>query len=119
MTEMAMEDGNHNITQRQLETVLAERTDDLAAQAQYLLGENLYRQQDWTGSEVQYLKVKYVYPAFSGWIARALLRAAEANLNLENPEKARTLLQSILDDYPDAPNLTEVRATLARIGGGA
>jgi TolA-binding protein len=115
LAEVALEGRNFNIAQTQLNTVLAERVDDLAAQAQFLVGEVLFLQQDWQAAEVQYLKVKYVYPSFTTWIARALERAAEANIQLGDNEKARTQLQSILDDYPNAPNLARVRALLERI----
>ena len=115
LAELAMGRGNYNIAQTQVNTILVERTDELAAEAQYLAGEILFAQQRWSEAEVQYLKVKYVYPVFISWIARALLRAGEANIHLENYEKARTLLQLILDDYPNSSVIQQVRALLDRI----
>ncbi|MCK4385958.1 MAG: tetratricopeptide repeat protein, partial [candidate division Zixibacteria bacterium] len=115
LAELALERHNYNIAQTQVNTILAERTDELAAEAQFLAGEILYAQERWSDAEVQYLKVKYVYPAFIRWIAKALLRAGEANIHLENYEKARSLLQSVLDDYPDSPVIDQVRTALERI----
>jgi TolA-binding protein len=115
MAELALERGNFNIAQNEVNTLLAERTDELAAEAQYLAGEILFAQQRWSDAEVQFLKVRYVYPAFGDWIARALLRAAQADLRLGNTEKARSLLETALRDHPNAPAAAQVRAELERI----
>ncbi len=115
MAELAMERGNFNIAQNEVNTLLAERTDELAAEAQYLAGEILFAQQRWNDAEVQFLKVRYVYPAFGDWIARALLRAAQADLRLGNTEKARNLLETALRDHPAAAVAAQVRAELERI----
>ncbi|MFC1629375.1 tol-pal system YbgF family protein, partial [Gemmatimonadota bacterium] len=95
--------------------IMAERIDELAAEAQYLAGEVLFAQERWIDAEVQYLKVKYVFPAFTDWIAQAVYRAGEANVRLGEPEKARTLFQSVLDDYPNAPAAALARAALERM----
>ncbi len=115
LAELALERGNYNIAQTQVNTILAERTDQLAAEAQYLAGEVLFAQERWTDAEVQYLKVKYVFPAFTDWIAQAIYRAGEANVRLGEYGKARTLFQSVLDDYPEAPAVTLARAALTRL----
>ena len=74
-------------------------------------------QERWSEAEVQYLKVKYVFPAFTDWIARALLRAGESNVRLERYDKARTLLQQLINDYPDSPVVARAREILERLPG--
>ncbi len=115
MAELALTRGNYNIARTQINTILAERTDELAAEAQYLAGEVLFAQERWAEAEVQYHRIKYVYPAFTDWIAMATWRAGEANVRLQEYGKARDLFQTVLDDYPDTPAAALARASIERL----
>jgi TolA-binding protein len=115
MAELALTRGNYNIAGTQLNTILAERTDELAAEAQYLAGEVLFAQERWAEAEVQYHRIKYVYPAFTDWIARATWRAGVVNVRLEEYGKARELFQTVLDEYPDTSAAALARASIERL----
>lgn len=83
-----------------LNQVLDEADKDIAAEAQFLLGEGYKGQNDFKSAAVAFLKVKYLHGSESTWAARAIYEAGLCNEQLERIDDARRLYSSILKEYP-------------------
>ena len=82
-----------------LQEVIRDRTDELAARAQFTMGKVYQLSQQPTQALTNYLRVKYVYKAFPEWVARALLEAAKIYEKQGKKADARKLYTEITRDY--------------------
>ena len=90
-----------------LEKVLAQNDQEIAAEAQFLIGEVYRSQQDCQSAVIAYLKVKYLYGSAVSWVAQSLFHAAECNERLERLADARRLYNSIITEYASEKDLAE------------
>ena len=72
------------------------RTDEVGAQAQFLIGETLAKQEKYKDAITAFLRVKYVYPSAKEWVARAYLRMGECYERIADRGKAREAYQTVL-----------------------
>lgn len=83
-----------------LNQVINEADKDIAAEAQYLLGDAYKGQSDCREAIVAYMKNKYLYPGEIQWVVPSIYEAAQCNETLGRLADARRLYQSLLQDYP-------------------
>ena len=88
--------------QSYLDTIVGNRNDVLASEAQFLKGEVLYEQERYRDAALQYLKVKYLFGEYPFWIVRSVYSAALCYKNLENRMEAIKLFQSIQQNFPNS-----------------
>ena len=101
-----------------LNEVLDEADKDIAAEAQFLMGEGYKGQSDLKSAAVAYLKVKYLYGSETTWAARSVYEAAMCNEQLDRIDDARRLYNSILRDYPGESEYVEMaKARLSALVG--
>ncbi|HVN48118.1 MAG TPA: tetratricopeptide repeat protein, partial [Bacteroidota bacterium] len=79
-----------------VERVATSRTDELGAEAQYLVGAAFAGKQDWQNAITALLRVRYVFPAYERWIGRANLGLGDAYEHLSDTVHARQSFQSVL-----------------------
>ncbi|NLP09811.1 tetratricopeptide repeat protein, partial [bacterium] len=73
---------------------------DVGAEALILLGDTHRRQNQLSEAIVAYLKVKYLYPGESAWIAAGLFQAGQCYEEQNKIGDARRCYQTILNEYP-------------------
>ena len=83
-----------------LNEVIRDRSDELAAEAQTVIGDVYFAVGDYSRALSAYLKVKYVYQAYGGWVAKALYGAGLCNEKLKHPAEARKLYEEVVSKYP-------------------
>ncbi len=85
-------------------TVASGRTDDLGAQAQYVVGVLLSEQKEWTKAVEAFLRIRYVFPSVEEWIARGYVGLGEAYEHLNQLKNARTAYGNAvrMKNVPDA-----------------
>jgi TolA-binding protein len=79
--------------------VAARRTDELGAEAQYRIGETLFKQSKYKDAVKGLLRVKYIYPSANDWIARAYLMIGECYEKTLDKGKAREAYQTVLNSH--------------------
>jgi tol-pal system protein YbgF len=87
----------------------------LAADAQYNIGQSYEQGRDPAGAITAYGRVVELYPT-SGRAAAALLRMGRLELARGNRTAARGHLNAIVQRFPRAPEATEARTELQRLG---
>jgi TolA-binding protein len=74
---------------------------DLAAQAQFFIGQVLQVRGDFKGAALAYLRVQALYPEAREWVAAALFENAKCSEALGNKEEARKFYREIVEQYKD------------------
>ena len=87
----------------------------LAPEAQYNIGQSYEQGRDPAGAITAYGRVVELYPT-SGRAPAALLRIGRLELARGNRTEARTRFNAIVQRYPRAPEATEARTELQRLG---
>jgi TolA-binding protein len=98
-----------------LEQVIQDRNDELAAQAQKVLGDVFYDSGNYQEALTNFLRVKYVYQAYPTWVANALFSAGMAHEKLDQTEEAKKLYQEVINKYGAEPISEQARQRLAAL----
>jgi len=88
----------------------------LASNAQYWIGETLYRQQDFSTALVEFRRVIDGYPT-SPQVPEALLKIGFCHRALKDQEGARATWEQLTKDYPGTNAATQASSLLATLGG--
>ncbi|WP_447977586.1 tol-pal system protein YbgF [Candidatus Nitrospira bockiana] len=89
-------------------------TSDLAANAQYWLGECLYGKKDYARAIEAFDRVKTAYP-HSDKVPAALLKKGFAYLALKDRNRASSVWRQVVDGYPNSPEAGKALEKLAQL----
>ncbi|MEJ2633724.1 MAG: tetratricopeptide repeat protein [Calditrichia bacterium] len=101
--------------QNLLNQVIKDRNDELAAEAQKVLGDVYFNAGNYNEALTSYLRVKYVYQAYPGWVARALYAAGNTYEKLGQPAEAKKVYQEIVDKFPTEKISDKAKERLAAL----
>jgi tol-pal system protein YbgF len=90
---------------------------NLAASAQYWVGEAYYRQRDFNQAVTEFQKVADLYPQ-SPPVAEALLKLGMCYRALHDVPRARETWEQVVKSHPRTEAATQARALLASLSGG-
>ena len=99
------------------DSILNNRTDEVAARAQFILGEVAFARRDFENARVAFLQVKLVYDAYPRWVARAGLRIGDCYQELGNGRQARRAYEDVLESHPADTLGVQARQRIERLGG--
>ncbi len=86
--------------------VATSRTDELGAEAQYIIGTGLAQQGKLEEAITAFLKVRYVFRRFDLWMAKTSLAMGEVYERLREPQRARESYRRVLS-YEQLPEIVE------------
>ena len=86
----------YSSAEARLQAVIARRTDEVGAEAQYRIGELEAIRGEYREAVTQLLRVKYVYPGAADWIARAFLKLGECYIALRETAKAKEAYLAVI-----------------------
>ena len=89
---------------------------NLAASAQYWIGEAYYRQRDFNQAVTEFQKVPDLYPQ-SAPVAESLLKLGMCYRALHDLPRARETWEQVVKSHPRTEAATQARALLASLGG--
>jgi tol-pal system protein YbgF len=89
-------------------------TSDLAANAQYWLGECYYGKKDYARAIEAFDRVKVGYPS-SEKVPAALLKKGFAHLALKDRNRASSVWRQVVDGYPNSPEAGKALEKLAQL----
>lgn len=84
---------------------------EIAAMAQWMIGETYFEQKDYSTALRDYLRVEVVY-SYPRWQAAALLQAAKCYQQLGQPHEAAELYAKVLQTYPQTEFVAEASQRL-------
>ena len=84
---------------------------EVAAMAQWMIGESYFNQKDYATALRDYLRVEVVY-SYPRWQAAALLQAAKCYQQLGQQQEAAELYAKVLQSYPQTEFVAEASQRL-------
>ena len=82
------------------DSVLVSRSDQYAAEAQYVLGEVAYSLGRFEDAQLAFMRVRLVYEGFPEWVGRANLRLGDTFRELGNVQRARDAYREVVTSHP-------------------
>ncbi|AQG79238.1 tetratricopeptide repeat protein [Spirosoma montaniterrae] len=113
--KVAFQKADYKTAQTEFDKTIALAKDVNGAEAQYYLGEILYRQKKYKESVQTLLKFNEQFADFEYWKGRAFLLIADNNVALDEMAQAKAVLQSIIDNSSDETIVTEAKQKLAKL----
>ena len=98
-----------------LNEVIQDRSDELAAEGQKVLGDVNFEMKEYDKALANYLRVKYVYNAYNYWVAIALYHAGLSYEQMNQFEGARKVYEEIIDKYPTEKIAQKAKERLASL----
>jgi TolA-binding protein len=99
-----------------VERVATSRTDELGAEAQYLVGAAFAGKQDWSNAVTTLLRVRYVFPTYERWVGRANLGLGDAYEHVSDTVHARQSYQFVLKLKTEKTVIEEAQRRLNKLG---
>lgn len=98
-----------------LQKVVQKRTDDLAAESQYVIG--LVYQSEGRNTEAitAFVRVTNVYSLYDDWVTRSYLRLGEVYEKMGDKAKAREMYKNVVAKHPSDDYGKEANAKLKRL----
>ncbi|MEX1139473.1 MAG: tetratricopeptide repeat protein [Bacteroidota bacterium] len=115
LAQMYVRETNYSEAKTLAEQVATSRTDQLGAEAQYLIGLQFSQQGDWANAIPAYLRVRYIFPAHEEWLAKAYLNLGEAYEVTDDVRRAKEAYQSVVKMERQASAVAEARKRLRRM----
>lgn len=95
-----------------LNEISKRNTTQTGAEAQFLIGQIHFDNEEYNEAIKAYSKVKILYEAYQEWVSRALYESAICYRKLGNIVEAQNILKLIIEDYPDTKEAEKAKALL-------
>lgn len=117
LVRIALETKDYAGAQEKAKRVATSRTDEFGAEAQYLAGVALSGAKDWKNAETALLRVKYVFPSYDRWVAKAYVALGEVYEGMKDSRRARTAYEDAMKYKSETETSTEARKRLEQLQG--
>ena len=113
--KVALGKADYKTAQADFEKTIALAKDINGAEAQYRLGEILYKQKKHKESIAAMLKFNEQFGEFDYWKGKAFILVADNNIALDEKTQAKAVLNSIIENSSDETIIAEAKQKLATI----
>jgi TolA-binding protein len=101
---MSLTAKDYNSAVNDFEKLATNRTDDIGAQAQYLIGETLFQQKKYDDAITAFMRVKNIFPSYEEWVAKSYLGLGDCYVAKKEVRQAKEVYRILLtkhrgDDY--------------------
>lgn len=98
-----------------LKDVASNRTDDIAAQAQYYIGLNYFEQTKLPEAITELIKVRSLYSAYDEWYTKSLLLLGDSYVKIEDKANAAEMYKAVLKRHRNDAVAKEAKEKLDQI----
>lgn len=113
--KVALGKNDYQTAQAEFEKTIALAKDVNGAEAQYYLGDILFRQKKYKESVASLLKFNELFADFEYWKGKAFILVSDNNVALEEFAQAKAVLNSIIDNSSDQAIIAEAKQKLAEL----
>tara|TARA_R110002050_G_scaffold253787_3_gene392035 strand:- start:1368 stop:4364 length:2997 start_codon:yes stop_codon:yes gene_type:complete len=114
--KVAVAEGNYDEARGKLAPIAEKNTTIVGAEAQYYLGKLEQDNGEFEAAIEAYSKVRVLFEAFEDWVSRSLYNTAECHIRLGNRGDALSILNGILEKYPDTEAANKAQELLKKTG---
>ncbi|MFD2934538.1 tetratricopeptide repeat protein [Spirosoma flavum] len=113
--KVALGKSDYKTAQTDFEKTVALAKDISGAEAQYYLGDILFRQKKYKESVATLLKFNEQFSDFDYWKGKAFILISDNNVALDEPAQAKAVLNSIIENSSDETIVAEAKQKLATL----
>ena len=113
--KVALAKNDYKTAQADFEKTIALAKDVNGAEAQYELGDILYRQKKYKESIASLLTFNEQFSDFEYWKGKAFILVADNNVALDEPAQAKAVLNSIIENSTDQTIVAEAKQKLGAL----
>ncbi|WP_460908998.1 tetratricopeptide repeat protein [Spirosoma areae] len=113
--KVAFGKGDYKTAQADFEKTIALAKDINGAEAQYYLGDMLFRQKKYKESVALLLKFNEQFSEFDYWKGKAFILVSDNNVALDETAQAKAVLNSIIENSSDETIIAEAKQKLAAL----
>ena len=113
--KVALNKGDYKTAQADFEKTVALAKDINGAEAQYRLGEILYKEKKFKESIAAMLKFNEQFGEYEYWKGKAFILVSDNNVALDEPTQAKAVLNSIIENSSDETIVAEAKQKLATL----
>lgn len=113
--KVAFSKGDYKTAQSEFEKTIALAKDVNGAEAQYYLGDILYRQKKYKESVATLLKFNADFSEFEYWKGKAFILVADNNIAQDELAQAKAVLNSIIENSSEEAIIAEAKQKLASL----
>ncbi|MFD2570364.1 tetratricopeptide repeat protein [Spirosoma soli] len=113
--KVAFSKGDYKTAQTEFEKTIALAKDVNGAEAQYNIGDILYRQKKYKESVATLLKFNEQFSEFEYWKGKAFILVSDNNVALDEIAQAKAVLNSIIENSGDETIIAEAKQKLATL----
>jgi TolA-binding protein len=99
-----------------LRGIVTARTDEVGAEAQYMIGSIELERENYQDAITQLLRVRYVFPSASDWVARSYIGLGEAYEATNQTARAREAYETVIRQHSETEYAREAETKLRRLG---
>lgn len=108
---------DYNAAQTLAQKVATSRTDEIGAEAQYISGLAYSESKDWQNAVTAFLRVRYVFPSYGEWLAKAYLGLGGAYEELKDAKSAKDAYRNVLKLQKEGDVFAEASRRLKNLEG--
>jgi tetratricopeptide (TPR) repeat protein len=113
--KVAFNKGDYKSAQADFEKTIALAKDINGAEAQFRLGEILYKEKKYKESIAAMLKFNEQFGEYEYWKGKAFILVSDNNVALDEPTQAKAVLNSIIENSSDETIVAEAKQKLATL----
>lgn len=115
--KVALAKNDYKTATSEFEKTVALAKDVYGAEANYLIGDVLYRQKKYKESIAALLKFNELFGEYDYWKGKAFILVSDNNVGLNELAQARAVLNSIIENAEDPRIVAEAKTKLAALEG--
>jgi len=115
LAKLDIEAGDQASALTRVQLVSTSRTDEVGAEAQYIVGSIYAQKKDWPNAITAFLRVRYVFPRYEEWLAKAYLALGNVYEQTQEIRKAREAYQSVLKIEREKDSVREAELRLKNL----
>lgn len=110
--EVLLRDGRVEEARRFFNLVVENNSTEIGAEAQFLAGETYLAEENNEAAIEAFTKLNTLFEAYGDWVSEAQLKIAEIYIREGRRGEAISILNSIIDRYPDSPGAVRAERLL-------
>ncbi len=116
IARLTLTSGDPSSARALAQRVVASRTDEIGAEAQFVVGETWASVSDWKQAATAFLRVRYVFTSYPSWVDRAMLEAGRAYERAGDKARAKETYRDLLKRKPEEAVRKEAEQRLGVLG---
>lgn len=115
LSKLEIERKNYDNALILLKELAEKRLDDIGAQAQFLIGQIYFDQNNFNDAIIAFVRVRSVYSGYDEWFTKSLLRLGDCYVKLNDKQQAREMYRAVINRHKTGELAQEANRKLKQL----